>query len=215
MLRKTLLLVCLFSLVAFAVLQERPSWYSPDCGNTWEEQTGKSTARGRLWLDYHLQADSCNKQTWVIPFKDSVSVAQWIRWSIEGKKTLWRIRKIGCFAGIGPTICVKSNADVVMSFAGFENPTNGNTQIEKWYGFTDTTAVHPSQVSEWIPAQDLNNRPIPIPSTCHAWARKIWEKIQVEQCDKACEYVDPDGATIILTLTVMKDWIDPLTGNYQ
>ncbi|MEO0120932.1 MAG: hypothetical protein ABIK40_06705 [candidate division WOR-3 bacterium] len=194
---------------------ERPAWYWN--GERWICQTLKPWARGRLWLYFKPVFDSCNKEHWEIPFTDSISVAQWIRWSIDGKKTLWRVRKIGTFAGIGPIICLKSNEDVAMSFQGFENPTNGETEIEKWYGFTDTTVEHPSEVSQWISASDLNNYTIrfDFPNSCQSQSIKIWEKIEVEQCDRACEYVDPDGATIILTLTVIKPWIDRRTGLFK
>ncbi|MEO0112858.1 MAG: hypothetical protein ABIK80_02735 [candidate division WOR-3 bacterium] len=216
MLKKTLLLVALFSLVVFSQQwQERPSWFKTE--NCWVSQFGDPVARGRLWMEYHLQGDSCNKEHWYIPFTDSISVAQWIRWSIDGKKTLWRIRKIGEFCGIGPIICLKSNEDVVMSFEGFENPTNGETEIEKCFYFTDTTVTEPGCNWEWICIPDINNYTIrfDFPNGCQPIAIKIWEKIRVEQCDRACEYVDPDGATIVLTLTVIKDWIDPETGEYN
>ena len=215
MLKKALILVAFISLTFAGVWQERPSWYWD--GNNWVSQFENATARGRLWLDYNPVADSCNKERWEISFTDSISVAQWIRWSIEGQKTLWRIRKIGTFAGIGPILCLKSNEDVVMSFEGFEDPTNGETEIEKWYGFTDTTAVHPDEVDVWISAEDLNDYTIrfEFPNGCEPQAIKIWEKIVVEQCDRACEYVDPCGATIILTLQVIKNWIDPRTGYFK
>ncbi|MEO0086717.1 MAG: hypothetical protein ABIK90_01400 [candidate division WOR-3 bacterium] len=214
MLKKTLLLVALFSLVVFSNPIENRSWWWN--GTDYEEQTGLRNARARYWKDVPL-ADSCNKERWEIPFTDSISVAQWIRWSIEGTKTLWRVRKIGTFAGIGPIICVKSNEDVVMTFEGFENPTNGETEIEKWYGFTDITGEHPSEVSQWISASDLNNYTIRFgfSNGCQPQSIKIWEKIEVGQCDRACEYVDPDGATIILTLTVIKPWIDRRTGLFK
>ncbi|MEO0130326.1 MAG: hypothetical protein ABIK76_01335 [candidate division WOR-3 bacterium] len=215
MLKKTLLLVALFSLVVFSNPIENRSWWWN--GTDYEEQTGLRNARARYWKDVPL-ADSCNKERWEIPFTDSISVAQWIRWSIEGTKTLWRVRKIGTFAGMGPIICIKSNEDVVMSFQGFENPTNGQTEIEKYYYFSDTTedSPPPPDDSRWIPASDLNNYTIPFDfPICHAITKKMWELIKVEQCDRACEYVDPDGATIVLTLTVIKDWIDPETGNYN
>ncbi|MEO0097144.1 MAG: hypothetical protein ABIK78_03495 [candidate division WOR-3 bacterium] len=216
MLKKTLLLVCLFSLVVFSQQwQERLSWWWN--GESWVSQFGNPTARARKWLEYNPIADSCNKERWEIPFLDTISVAQWIRWSIEGTKNLWRVRKIGTFAGIGPIICLKSNEDVAMSFQGFENPTNGETEIEKWYGFTDTTVEHPSEVSQWISATDLNNYTIrfEFPNGCQPQSIKIWEKIEVEQCDRACEYIDPEGATIILTLTVIKPWIDKRTGLFK
>jgi hypothetical protein len=217
MLKKALILVAFiaFFSLTFATFQERPSWYWN--GNNWVSQYGNATARGRFWLDYNPLADSCNKERWEISFLDSISVAQWIRWSIEGQKTLWRIRKIGEFCGMGPVICLKSNEDVVMSFEGFENPTNGETEIEKYYYFTDTTTVEPDASWQWISASDLNNYTIrfEFPNGCHPQSIKIWEKINVEQCDRACEYVDPEGATIVLTLQVIKDWIDPETGEYN
>ncbi|MEO0130325.1 MAG: hypothetical protein ABIK76_01330 [candidate division WOR-3 bacterium] len=209
-------------LMVFIIIQifpclwiERPAWYWN--GERWICQTLNPWARGRLWLYFKPVGDSCNKERWEIPFTDTISVAQWIRWSIEGTKNLWRVRKIGTFAGIGPIICLKSNEDVVMTFEGFENPTNGETEIEKWYGFTDTTVEHPSEVSQWISATDLNNYTIrfEFPNGCQPQSIKIWEKIEVEQCDRACEYVDPNGATIILTLTVIKPWIDRRTGLFK
>ena len=219
MLKKALILVAFiaFFSLTFADFQERDAWYWD--GTQWIEQTGDPTARGRFWLDYNPVADSCNKERWEIPFTDSISVAQWIRWSIEGQKTLWRIRKIGTFAGIGPVLCLKSNEDVVMSFEGFEDPTNGETEIEKFYWFSDTTETEPipPEDTRWISADNLNNYTIrfEFPNGCHPQSLKIWEQIRVEQCDRACEYVDPEGATIVLTLTVIKDWIDPDTGEYN
>jgi hypothetical protein len=214
--KKIIILMTLISIEIFPCFWlERPAWYWN--GNRWICQTLKPWARGRLWLYFRPVADSCNKERWEISFLDSISVAQWIRWSIEGQKTLWRIRKIGEFCGMGPVICLKSNEDVVMSFEGFQNPTNGETEIEKYYYFTDTTTVEPDASWQWISASDLNNYTIrfEFPNGCHPQSIKIWEKINVEQCDRACEYVDPEGATIVLTLQVIKDWIDPRTGYFK
>ncbi|MCS7249906.1 MAG: hypothetical protein N2323_02230 [candidate division WOR-3 bacterium] len=213
--KKIVILIIFITQVFPYLWVEKPSWYWN--GERWLSQTLKPWARGRLWLYLNPATDSCNKEQWEIPFTDSISVAQWIKWSIDGKKTLWRIRKFGEFAGIGPIIWIKSNADVVISFAGFENPTNGENQIEKYYYFTNNAVNEPGCNWEWISARDLNNYRIRLnfPSSLEPQIIKMWERIIVDQCDRACEYVDPGGATIILTLTVIKPWIDKRSGFFK
>lgn len=206
-------------IIAFITIQifpsvwvERPTWYWN--GERWIYQTFTSWARGRLWLYYNPVFDDYNKEEWETPFTDSTSHNQWIKWSIEGKKTLWRIRKPGIFCGIGPIIYVKNNSDIVISFEGFENATNGETQIEKYYYFTDITVNEPNSNWIWISARDLNNYKIRLnfPNPSPLQAIKLWEKINVEEWNQAGEYVDPNGATIVLTLTVIKPWIDEPIG---
>lgn len=214
----------IFLLVTLVVIAtSQPAWVEQECWfefppGTWNSQTGSPTARCRKFLLYNPNGDSCNQQQWTIPFKDSLSLAQWIEWTITGNRVLDLVRKPGTFAGLGPVLSVKSNEAIYMTFSGFENlvKIDDPTQIiPKYYAITPTTTTNPVDVTQWIAAPDMNTANIPITGVVGGPAlRRIWEKIVVSDVNTACEYEDPAGSIIMLNLTVMKPWIDPTTGSY-
>jgi len=217
--KKTIFLLAVMVLTIFATntWQEQPCWSLNQAGG-WDPQYGLVDAKCRKFLDIVPGlAGSCNKDTWQIPFKDTASVAQWLTWSINGNRLLDLVRKPGTYAGIGSFINLFSNSDIVLSFSGFEDLKRIGSEdyISKYYSITDTSKIHPLDVPQWYSAAEFNSYTLTISFFGTGRTRKIWEKIVVENNDPACEYEDPLGATIIFSLSVVKPWIDPLTGYYR
>ncbi len=195
---------------------EVETWYWD--GSQWVSQgTGDVAALARLWRSNPSQG-SCNKEHWSIPVTIHASVAQWIEWSITGTRWDWRVRKPGIYAGdcIGATIT--SNNDVQIDFDGFDNlqalGNSVNPTIPIWYSFGET--IDEAEAHGWIPAPNLDGESFLLEDSqdlhCGlSW--KLWNKINVENCNSSCEY--EDQAVITLTLKNMKIWVDPASGNFK
>jgi len=216
-------------------------WAQTDCGecNTWFEdppvsgnwiyqQAGNNQALTRCWKDGPT-GGLCNRRFYRFNFRNSASMAQWIEWSISGTEWKWKIRKVG------PNICqtdgyyaadcitwwIKSNYDVDVTFSGFGdlyNPTSIDKWIEVWYAWGEFNIPPPKNDPRWIRASALNNKVIRFSDSneLHSGISfKFWNYIHVTPCNSACEYSDPNGATITLTLKCIKPWINPQTGYYQ
>jgi len=165
-----------------------------------------------------------NSQNWDIQVYELsavrvVSVIPNFVWSITGNKVLDIVRKPGTFAGVGPTIFLRSNYNLSLTFAGFENlvKIGDPTQtIPKYYAIQPTTINNPTQIAsgDWISATNLNTTTIPINATGGTY-RVLWEKIVVSDQNTACEYEDPAGSTIIINVVAMERWIDPRILEYE
>ena len=155
-------------------------------------------------------------------------MAQWIEWSISGTEWKWKIRKVGpnlCqtdgyYAADCITFWLKSNYDVDMTFAGFGDLYNANSidkWIEIWYALGEFNVPPPKTDPVWKSAALLNQTVIHFLDSqlLHdGISLKLWNYIHVTNCNSACEYVDVDGARIILELKMIKPWIDPATGYF-
>lgn len=171
--------------------------YSLWCG-------AKQPHTGVAWTDEHTELQVVRV----------VSVIPSFVWSITGNKILDIVRKPGTFAGVGPTIFLRSRHNLTLTFAGFENLQkigDPSQTILKYYALVPTTVTNPTQIApnEWISATNLNSTTIPINNPTNGVYRKLWEKIVVSDNNTACEYQDPGGSTIIINAVAMDRWIDP------
>ncbi|MEW5866307.1 MAG: hypothetical protein AB1774_05530 [Bacillota bacterium] len=186
----------------------------------WVSQgTGNVEALARCWSSGPAQG-ACNKQSWVINFIHHASVAQWIEWSIGGTRWDWRIRKPGTYAADCINFALKSNNAVAINYDGFNDLTyleqgEGVKQtIDTYYSYGATIAE--AEANGWVRASALNEEDDLIPDSAglHAGMNtKLWNKIEVVECNSSCEY--EDTATITLVLQNMKHWVDPATGYYK
>ena len=196
--------------------EEVDTWYWD--GSQWIAQGhGNPLVHARLWRSDPEQG-SCNKEQWVIDVTVHASIAQWIEWSLSGTRWDWRVRKPGIYAGDCISATVASNNDVLVDYEGFENlqavdPGAVNPEIPVYYAIGED--INQFSDDDWIAAADLNGSDdlLEDSQALHdglSW--KLWNKIEVSECNTSCEY--EDQATITLVLQNVKIWIDPSTGNF-
>ncbi len=200
---------------------ETEAWELVD--NGWESMyvngLPSPSAKARAWTSGGASGQ-CNRQNWVIDVTNHVSVAQWIEWSATGTRWDWRVRKPGTYAADCITFWMKSNNDVLIDYEGFANLAylgegGVNQSIATWYAYGSTGASSPP-TQGWVAAADLNNDDDLILDSVDLHAGqsiKLWNKIQVVDCNSSCEY--EDQATVTLTLMNIKAWIDPGSGNFM
>lgn len=172
--------------------------------------TGGLGENARAWSSTTMNG-ICNKTYWNIPVTVHASVAQWIEFSISGIRYDWRVRKPGTYAGNSLTATLKSNGDLELDFEGFGNLVGATDEIPIWYAYGEG----PPGGLNWVTAADLNGSCLIDDSEgLHSgYSFKLWNKIEVVECDSACEY--EDEAKITLVLMNAKTWIDPETGEFK
>ena len=183
-------------------------------GGSWVPMGGPGllTANARAWRS-GVKSGICNKIYWDVPVKVHASVAQWVEFSLSGTRWDWRVRKPGTYATDCITASLKSNGDLELDFAGFGNLVGAGGVIPIWYAY-DSTLPAPVD-ARWVPAVDLDAMDALIPDCVElheGFSWKLWNKIEVADCDSACEYTD--DAQITLVLKNQKDWIDPTSGDF-
>jgi hypothetical protein len=168
---------------------------------------------------------ACNKKVWEFPVTVEAQIAQWVQWSIDGTKWTWFVRKPGKYFADCIGFAIKSNSDVGFTFSGFSNLTYASTGtsvnpvIPVWYNWgSDAILVdgYKPEGNEWIPAEALNGLEgiIKDSQKLHdGWKTKLWNMIEVVECNSASTY----RATGIVTITLknQKPWIIPETGDYD
>jgi len=232
--RKGLLVILVVSLMMgivglawgseLALLGETQVWRLGEDGVTWvPEPKGNVQANARAWHQGTMQGGFCNKETWTINVASHASIAQWIKWELEAQGWNIKVRKPGIYVAGPIKGWTKSNADILATATGFddlkklENPGAGEA-IETWYGITYSyDPNNPVLPTTWVKATQLP-RSATIPF-CYNEGY-LWIKINVREDasdgypkTRACEY--QNDATISLSLTVVKDWIDPDTGYFK
>jgi hypothetical protein len=230
--KRILALACLFAIAATALAGENYCNWTEK--NIWMDQGGcwvplgggNPAARARCWMFARGFHDSCNKRDWQIPLKAEASVAQWIVIDMNGDGFHWGVRKPGDYTADCVTLTFRSNYDVKVSFEGFDNlislyPDNCiDDTIEVMYAFSEQgSAPPPMGDPAWKTPAELNRGDFIVPDSrelhWNGWSKHIWCLIHVSPCNTSCEYVDPNWATINLTLQRIKPWIDPCTGNFN
>ncbi len=164
---------------------------------------------------------SCNKQNWSFDVETEVQVAQWINWQVDGTKWLWYVRKPGKYITDCISFFIQSNGEIVISFSGFENPTYAsspltsvNPEIAAWYGYG--LGNLPEEIEQMVPATLLNESRVFIPDSAELHegiSRKLWNMIEVVNCNSASNYVG--RGTVTITLQRIKPWINPETGEFK
>lgn len=161
----------------------------------------------------------CNKQLWTLNVTNHASVAQWIEWTISAKNWHWFVRKPGTYIADCITATIKSNYDVYVNYENFADlmyqDSGGVKQnIPTYYCLAGMT---PPAQGDFIRAADLNNDDDLIVDSQElhdgsiTW--KLWNMIEVDECNSACEY--HNAAIIYISLLGIKSWIDPLTGFFD
>ena len=179
-------------------------------GNSWKpERKGNVEANARAWHQGTMQGDFCNKKTWTIEVATHTSVAQWIRWQLNAQG--WRIyvRKPGTYIANCISGSIKSNAEVRVTFSGFDDLKNDlGEAIETYYSFGEED---PSPAMVWYPAKTLDSETLVVPYCEHN--AHLWIKIVVREDPddlypktRACEY--QDDAQVKISVTVYKTWLD-------
>ena len=232
--RKGLLVILVVSLMMgivglawgseLALLGETQVWRLGEDGVTWvPEPKGNVQANARAWHQGTMQGGFCNKKTWTINVASHASIAQWIKWELEAQGWNIKVRKPGIYVAGPIKGWTKSNADILATATGFgdlkklENPGAGEA-IETWYGITYSyDPNNPVLPTTWVKATELpSSATIPF---CYNKGY-LWINIYVREDasggypkTRACEY--QNDATIYLSLTVVKDWIEPSTGFFK
>jgi len=178
-------------------------------GTKWDSMEADGIeANAKAWSSGPESGD-CNKTFWSTTVKVHASVAQWLEFSLSGTRWDWQVRKPGTYATDCITATVASNGDLEIDFDGFANLLGTDGEIPTWYAY----GKGPVGTLTWIEAGALNGMDAQILDCVglHAgYSWKLWNKIEVVECNSACEY--DDEATITLVLDNQKDWIDPKTG---
>jgi hypothetical protein len=156
---------------------------------------------------------------------------------MTGTRWDWYVRKPGFYATTCITANIASNGDILIDYDGFDDlkSIEGNSHneiIPAWYSYG--ASFQNAIDNGWVRAIELNddddlldesylNGDNPMGWNLHAgitW--KLFNRIEVVDCNTACEYADQ--AEIILCLQGQKPWIedndgffvDPFNGpNYQ
>jgi hypothetical protein len=178
---------------------------------------GNVLSKARCWRSASA-SENCNREVWEIPFTTHASMAQWLYYNLGGTRWDWRILKPGTYAADCIEATLKSNNDVVITFADFadlEYLESGGVDptIAIWYSIGESWEKANSQ---WITADDLNEAEFPINDSGrlhNGYVLKLWNKINVVNCNSSCEY--ENTGRIIITLQNMKLWVDPVTGGWD
>lgn len=199
-------------------LQETQVWRWDDVNNVWvAEPKGDVTANARFWHQGTQQSGYCNKQTWTVDVATHASIAQWIKWSADAQGWNIKVRKPGIYVAGPIKGYVKSNADVAITVLGFDDLKNASGEaIETFYGYSLSENTMPTF---WLKATLINNYDIPDIPYCEHTAY-FWIKINVREDasdgyikTRACEY--QDDATVSLSVTMLKPWINPEDGFFK
>jgi hypothetical protein len=218
-----ILMILFLPLVASAQFDgtEVETWFWDGDAGMWVYQgVGDVTALARCWASLPTQG-ACNKD-WMIPVKVHASIAQWIEWTLSGSRWDWKVRKPGRYGADCITATVKSNQHVLIDYHDFNDleaeSVSVNPFIPIWYHVSEMGAQLPPPDSPfWTRSFDLNNSAewdtIYDSQQLHDGLQfKLWNMIEVVECNSACEY--QDHATISLKLLCQKWWIDRTTGYF-
>jgi hypothetical protein len=162
-------------------------------------------AKARLFASGGIDC-ACNKKEWLVNVDIYAHVAQWIDFYVTGTRWDWLIMKPGIYGGDCITFEVKSNGDVLVDYDGFDDLYSADAceqYIPIWYAYGQQIGG-----LEWIRSYDLDDSDDLIEEICpgHTFQTKLWSRVEVVECNTACDYYD--AATIKLILQNQKLWVD-------
>jgi hypothetical protein len=182
--------------------------------------TGDVMAKARCFGSF--PADSACNKDWEIRVKIHASIAQWIEWSMTATRWDWFVRKPGTYAADCISGTIASNQNILVDYHDFgdliaEDEKAVDDTIEVWYAVWPLGTPPAIDDNAWVRSYMLND-PAEWDTIydCEAlhngitW--KLWNRINVERCNSACEY--QDHAYISLILLCQKEWIDRTTGYF-
>lgn len=167
------------------------------------------TDLARAYLSGCYPLSYCNEDR-EIQINISASIAQWARISLNATDIVWRVLKPGDYYIDGIQATLQSNGDLYVDYEGFEDLVNGEgDELDTYYAFSPGQTPVPPGMGDWVAAADLNKDDDLIQENMahNEVAFTLYNRIIVGQCDNACEYEDPNGATITVVLREQKDWI--------
>ncbi|MCD6500636.1 hypothetical protein J7K42_01295 [bacterium] len=147
----------------------------------------------------------CQSVVWV-PFTVKASVAQWLLLKVNYTKIEWRVLKPGTYRlPEYITVKVKSNGNLIVHAKGFDHLRSvaGEPDVIDTYYKIDACG----HSTGWIPAPDLNCKPLFIPEDQkHNWYEGTVDvKIVVEECDSACGFINRGCVRVMLA--EQKPWM--------
>lgn len=213
------------------------SWLAGESDWTYHP-AGDTTTMARCWkTEAGIEKTGCNKGKWEIGFTNHASMAQWSYWSISNTRWDWKIRKPGLFAADCITLWIQSNGPIDIGFDGFddlkrpeddeEDPdTHGEGTLHNivtWYSlvpFTPGPGVEAPDVWDadqkgWLEAAEMDSAVIPVDDSAELHAGLYWKlfnKIDVKNCNSVGEY--HNKGTITIALTNIKPFIDSVSGTW-
>lgn len=195
-------------------MQDGSGWVTPPQGEPLPGLRAKA-------FTSNPQGGTCDKQVWETAFTNHVTVAQWIDYNFGGTRWDWQIRKPGTFAADCIEFSIQSNDDVNVSFCGFDNlaPLShpDAAKINVWYNYgpQGSPATDTPPAAGWVAAPDLNGVSFTLPYDLikNGFTKKLWNKIEILPTTRACDY--ENSGVITLTLTDIKYFINPETGDYN
>ena len=223
--KKLILAVLIVMLVPAAAYSwtEVETWYwlEGPAGGWVYQGTGDTLALARCWSSFP-ESDGCNKD-FMIPVKIHASIAQWVEWTMSGTRWDWRVRKPGTYGADCITATVQSNQHVLVDYHDFNDlraeSVSVNPDIPIWYYVSELGAQLPGvDDAAWTRSYDLNEEAewdtLYDSQALHdGLSFKLWNMIEVVECNSACEY--QDHATISLKLLCQKPWIDRTKGQFH
>jgi hypothetical protein len=200
------------------ILDENGDW---DGSPSTNPDVPDRTVLARAWASGENEG-FCNQKYWHIPVYVHASIAQWCDWHMTGTRWDWYVRKPGFYATTCITANIASNGDILIDYDGFDDlesieGNEHNNFIPAWYSFG--ASFQGAIANGWVRAADLNNdddlldegylngQNNPAGWNLHTgitW--KLFNRIQVVDCNTACEYADE--AEIVLCLEGQKPWIE-------
>ncbi|ABV34439.1 MULTISPECIES: hypothetical protein [Pseudothermotoga] len=217
-------IIAILAVTALAVFatEELTVWQLLE--NEWVALDMNSTSTTAKAFKSGAANGSCDKFNWTINFETEVQVAQWVNWQIDGTKWTWYVRKPGTYITDCISFLIQSNGEIVISFSDFASPTfvpgadpfdtAVNEYINAWYAYGIGNL--PSGIEEMAAAAEMNETTVFIPDSAELHegiSRKLWNMIQVVECNSAGVY--RDSGVITITLQRQMPWIDGETGNYN
>jgi hypothetical protein len=218
------LLAWAFAPVASAqVIGDEAVWYDADDNGVFDQATDvcwagdDEDALARVVRYGDMIDSACNKETWRVSVHVSASVAQWVEWSLNKQGWEWYVMKPGRYAANCISFTIASNGDIKIDYENFADLLGDNTHnatIPTYYSYGNN--INEAEENGWVAATDLNGDDDTLdesalnvePFNLHDGIDfKLWNKIEVVDCNTACEYTN--DADIYIILTQQKDWVDP------
>jgi hypothetical protein len=225
---RTLLgVVCCLLLAGSAIGQgwiEKPVYVWDGTQWTGGVDTGDVTAPARAWMQNTVTVDTSNREIYSMQLNHQVMVTQWMIWQSNGDGWYWGVRRPGTFASGQISTVARSNADLLISFQGFDElvstspdiTVDDTIEVKYALGYdvppaADDTAWHtPSELNQLsfyvYDSYDLH---------WYGFANKIMAQIHVSPCNSCAIYEDLDGGQIVAALQCVDPWIDPETGYFS
>ena len=190
-------------------------------GGIWVDigSIGNPTAAARAFMG-SLAAGDGNKERWTINVRNNATVDESVvADTISGSSGGWNwvVRNPGCYAATLASVVIKSNYDIDMLFAGFEDLVSQDTGVSDTisvrYAFWNLGTPPPPDDPAWMRAADLNGLDMLFQDSealHQGIVFKLWGEICVPSTNPPAEY--QDDAQIAFVAKRIKHWIDPETG---